>query len=139
MDLKTQEDFLKKLKAYPNHVRPKMELLRQLVHEAAIEIPGLLVLEECLRWNEPSFVTKSGSTFRMDWKSANPSQYALYFQCTSSLVETFRLVFGNIFQYEGNRALIFDLNQELPEKELRSCITACLNYHRVKGKPFLGL
>ncbi len=87
----------------------------------------------------PSFVTKSGSTLRMDWKEKSPDQYAMYFQCTSRLVDTFRIVFGHKFQYEGKRAIVFQLNQIVPEKELKACIKASLTYHNVKKLLTLGI
>lgn len=124
---------------YPAHVRPKMEYLRALVVETAAATEEIAVLEETLKWGEPSFVTKIGSTLRMDWKEKTPEQYALYFQCTSRLVDTFRLVFGQKFQYEGKRAIVFQLDQPLPVPELKACIKACLTYHKVKGLMTLGI
>lgn len=124
---------------YPDFVRDKMEFLRTLVLETAQEINEINRLEETLKWGEPSFVTKNGSTLRMDWKEKTPNQYALYFQCSSRLVDTFRLVFDQAFQYEGNRAIVFQLNQNIPLPELKSCIKATLTYHKVKGLESLGM
>ena len=124
---------------YPENVRDKMQFLRELVIETAEETEGLKELEETLKWGEPSFVTKNGSTLRMDWKEKAPDQYAMYFQCTSRLVETFRLVFDNRFQFEGNRAIVFQLNQKIPVNELKECIKASLTYHNVKHLMTLGL
>lgn len=124
---------------YPDNVRDKMLFLRKLVIETAEETEGLKEIEETLKWGEPSFVTKSGSTLRMDWKEKTPDQYAMYFQCTSRLVETFRLVFVNKFQFEGNRAIVFQLNQKIPSNELKKCIKASLTYHNVKHLMTLGI
>ncbi len=124
---------------YPENVRDKMQFLRELVIETAEETEGLKELEETLKWGEPSFVTKNGSTLRMDWKEKAPDQYAMYFQCTSRLVETFRLVFDNRFQFEGNRAIVFQLNQKIPVNELKECIKASLTYHNVKHLMTLGI
>lgn len=124
---------------YPDHVRDKMQYLRQLVIETAEEMEELTLLEETLKWGEPSFVTKDGSTFRMDWKERTPDQYALYFHCSSRLVDTFRMVFDHIFQYEGNRAIIFHLNQKIPQTKVKQCIKAALRYHKVKDQLTLGM
>lgn len=123
---------------YPEFVRDKMQFLRELVLETAKEI-GLKSLTETLKWGEPSFVNKKGSTLRMDWKQKNPEQYAMYFQCTSRLVETFQLVYGNQFTYEGKRAIVFKLGEEIPIEELKKCIKATLLYHEVKGDITLGI
>lgn len=75
----------------------------------------------------------------MDWKSKSPNQYALYFQCTSRLVETFQMVFKNTFRFEGKRAIVFSLQEEIPTEELKYCIKAALQYHKVKHLPTLGI
>jgi len=75
----------------------------------------------------------------MDWKERSPNQYAMYFQCSSRLVETFRMLFNHKFQYEGNRAIVFQLNQEIPVMELKKCIKATLIYHDVKHLMTLGI
>lgn len=125
--------------SYPKIVRDKMQFLRTLVIETATETEGVTELEETLKWGEPSFVTKHGSTLRMDWKKNTPDQYAMYFQCTSRLVETFRIVFDNELQFEGNRAIVFTLNQKIPVYELKKCIKAALTYHNVKHLIALGI
>jgi hypothetical protein len=124
---------------YPDAMRKKMLGLRALVIETASEIEGIRELEETLKWGEPSYLTKYGSTLRMDWKSKNPGQYAMYFKCTSRLVETFRTVFGHEFMYEGNRAIIFKMDDKIPTKSLKICIRAALTYHKVKALPTLGI
>jgi hypothetical protein len=124
---------------YPNSVRDKMLFLRKLIIDTASENEDIDEIEETLKWGEPSFVTKHGSTLRIDWKQNSPDQYALYFQCTTRLVETFKMVFGKKFQYDGKRAIIFQLDDELPVEELKQCINATLNYHKVKSLRALGM
>jgi hypothetical protein len=123
---------------YPESVRKQLLDLRQLLLKTASEIDGLDKLEETLKWGEPSYLTKHGSTIRMDWKAKNPEQYALYFKCTSRLVETFKTVYNDKFKFEGKRAIIFQLNHNIPETELIHCITMALTYHKIKKLPLLG-
>ena len=139
MQIKTDPRVNEVFENYPDFVRDKMQFLRELVIETARETKGGTKLEETLKWGEPSFVTKNGSTLRMDWKEKSPDQYAMYFQCTSRLVDTFRLVFNDTFQYEGKRAIVFNLNQKVPEIELKACIKAALTYHSVKDLITLGI
>ena len=139
LTLKTDPEVNAVFANYPDCVRDKMQRLRQLVIETAEETKEVTALEETLKWGEPAFVTKNGSTFRMDRKEKTPDQYALYFQCTSRLVDTFRLVFDHKFQYEGKRAIAFQLNQKIPESELKQCIKASLIYHLVKAHIILGI
>lgn len=139
MEIKTNSKVTDKFENYPDIVRDKMQFLRELVIETAEETEGVKELEETLKWDEPSFLTKNGSTLRMDWEKKTPNQYQMYFKCTSRLVETFRLVFGDFFEYEKNRAIIFQLNQEIPVNELKKCIKATLTYHKVKELETLGI
>ncbi len=135
----TNPEFETKLESYPDFVRDKLKDLRALVIETAEEVPEITDLEETLKWGEPSFLTKTGSTLRMDWKKKTPNQYQIYFKCTSRLVTTFKLVFGELFEYEKNRAIIFRPDQEIPKEELKKCIKATLLYHKVKDDLTLGL
>ncbi len=139
LKITTNPEFETKLESYPDFVRDKLKYLRELVIETAEEIPEITELEETLKWGEPSFLTKTGSTLRIDWKKKTPNQYQMYFKCTSRLVETFKLVFGKLFEYEKNRAIIFQLDQEIPVVQLKECIKATLIYHKVKNDLTLGI
>lgn len=124
---------------YPDIARRKLLEMRALILETASEIDEIKELEETLKWGEPSYLTKNGSTIRMDWKAKKPNQYALYFKCTSRLVETFRDVFKNTLRFEGKRAIVFQLEEAVPKKEIKECIKAALRYHKVKQQPTLGI
>lgn len=124
---------------YPSAVRPKIKNLRRLILEAAEKIESINDLEETLKWGEPSYLAKKGSTIRIDWKAKTPNQYAIYFKCTSRLVPTFKMIYSNLFHFEGNRAIIFQMEDVIPEKELKECISAALKYHSVKHLPKLGM
>ena len=123
---------------YPKPVQQQLLHLRELVLSAASEINGLEKLEETLKWGEPSYLTKYGSTVRMDWKEKNPEQFALYFKCTSRLVPTFKTIYKNTFQFEGTRAIVLKLNDKIPDDEIKHCISMALTYHKIKHLPFLG-
>ena len=137
--IKTDPRLEEVFKNYPNFVRPQLEYLRTLIRKTAEETEGVTQLEETLKWNEPSFITKIGSTFRIDWKEKHAKQYAIYFQCSSRLIDTFRLVFNDVFNFEGKRAIIFRIDQEIPETELKQCIRTALTYYKVKHLVTLGL
>ncbi len=127
-----------KFQAYPKEIAPKMEYLRNLIIETANDIDAIEELEETLKWGEPSYLAKKGSTIRIDWKTKTPKQYAIYFKCTSKLVPTFKEVYGDLFTYEKNRAILFDLEDKIPRKELKECISLALKYHSIKNLPRLG-
>ncbi len=95
-------------------------------------------MDETLKWGEPSYLAKKGSTIRIGWKQSSPDQYAMYFNCNTKLVETYREVYSDLFKYEGNRAIVFAVDEELPMDDLKQCITVALTYHTRKHLPMLG-
>jgi len=122
---------------YPSFIKHQLLHLRELVVKVASKIDGLEKLEETLKWGEPSYLTKYGSTVRMDWKEKNPEQFAIYFKCTSSLVPTFKTIYKDKFNFEGNRAIVFKLNDKISDTELKHCISMALTYHKIKHLPLL--
>ena len=139
MQLVSQQEVNEVFRRYPAKVQKQMLFLRKLVVETASEIDGLKNLQETLKWGEPSYLTKFGSTVRMDWKEKTPYQFAVYFKCTSKLVPTFKALYSHVFQFDENRANGFQLNDEIPEKELKHCILMALTYHKTKHLPLLGV
>lgn len=137
LQLKSNPEVALKFKGYPEKIIPKLNYLRKLILETAKE-SAISELEETLKWGEPSYLAKKGSTLRIDWKAKTPNQYAMYFKCTSKLVETFKEVYGDTFKYEKNRAILFDLEDEVPKEALKDCIRMALNYHSLKHLPLLG-
>ena len=125
-------------KNYPKEVATQMQELRKILLEAASEIETVTALEETLKWGEPSYLTKHGSTVRMDWKTKTPDQYAIYFKCTSKLVPTFKTLYKDEFTFENSRAIVFKLEESIPKQALKHCIKLALTYHKVKQLPLLG-
>jgi len=138
MELESNPKVKDVFNSYPKSVQRQMLFLRDLVLSAASEITGLEKLEETLKWGEPGYLTKNGSTVRIDWKAKNPDQYAIYFKCTSKLVPTFQTLYKDKFKFEGNRGIVFKLNEKIPEAELKHCISLALTYHKIKHLPLLG-
>ena len=123
--------------SYPPPMRKKLMALRQLIFQTAASTKGVGKIEETLKWGEPAYVTsetKSGSPVRIAWKRNAPEQYAMYFQCQTTLVDTFKTVFPTELKYEGNRAIIFHAADVVPTDALAFCIAAALTYHQRKRK-----
>ncbi len=125
-----------KFDAYPADVRAELLALRELVFSVAAATPQAGDLEETLKWGEPAYVTKNGagSTVRIDWKPKSPTEYAMYFNCRTTLVETFRSLFPDDFRFSGNRALVFTIGSRPAQDALRFCIATSLTYH-VRERP----
>lgn len=131
-------EIREKFNSYPHEARAKLLALRKLIFEVASELEGIGELQETLKWGEPSYISKIGSTIRIGWKESNPSQYAMYFHCQTKLVDTFRELYREDLHFEGNRAIIFKLNAQVPKCILKQCISLALSDHRVKHLPLLG-
>lgn len=139
MDKIANPEVAEVFKNYPKHMRQKLMFVRQLILDTASEAKDINTLEETLKWGEPSYITKSGSTIRMDWKQSNPDQYALYFHCKTKLVDTFKELYKDKFKFDGNRAIVFNKSDEIPIDELKHCIFLTLTYHSRKNLPLLGV
>ena len=120
-----------KLATYPAILRTALQRLRDLIHQTAGTTDGVGTIEESLKWGQPSFATvrpKSGSPIRID-ATRNADEYALYFVCHTRLVDRFRDLYPETFCFEGDRALVFQLGDPLPEPELKHCIAMALTYN----------
>lgn len=123
--------------AYPNKVRMKLMALRALILDVAAHTSGVGELEETLKWGQPSYLTtqsKSGSLVRIDQIKKTPGAYAMYFHCQTTLVDTFKERYRDMFSYDGNRCILFSADQDIPVPELRHCIAMALTYRLDKRR-----
>lgn len=125
--------------SYPGTIKRKLLFLRQLIFKVASKTEGVGVLEETLKWGQPSYLTtqsKSGSLIRIDQDKASPGQYAMYFHCQTTLVDSFKEMYRGKFEFVGNRSIVFAADAKIPIKELSHCISMALTYYlRKKAKP----
>ena len=122
--------------AYPKPVKAKLLALRRLIFDTAKTTKGVGTLQEALKWGQPSYLTtesKSGSTIRIDQVKAEAGRYAVYFHCQTDLVETFRGLYPEL-SFGGNRSIVLNAQDELPEPALRHCVALALTYHLNKRK-----
>jgi Domain of unknown function (DU1801) len=123
--------------AFETHSRPTRDTLlglRSLIFETAARTEGVGKLQETLKWGQPSYLTpdtKSGSTIRID-AIKGTDQVALYVHCQTTLGQTFRDMYGEKLQIEGNRAILLRQGVKLPNAELSHCISLALTYHLAK-------
>ena len=125
-----QNDKVKiKFDSYPDDIKQKLLVLRELIFEVAKEENSISNIEETLKWGEPSYLTKNGSTLRIDWKKKNPNQYSMFFNCRTKIIATCRELFSDRFRFEGNREIIFHKDEKIDKKALKYCILLSLTYH----------
>ena len=106
--------------------------LRALIFETAAMTDGVGKLTETLKWGQPAYLTdasKSGSTIRIDRVKDSQHQIALYVHCQTSLILQFKDYYGDALTVKGQRAIIFDAGEPLPETMLEHCVSLALTYH----------
>lgn len=126
---------------YPTPLRKGLLKLRTLMFKTAAETDGVGPLEETLRWGTPSYLTaksKSGTTLRLGVEAKTGDRFGLYVPCQTTLAADFKQLYGNIFQYNGKRGLLFHPGDALPEAELAHCIALGLTYHINKSRRAAG-
>lgn len=119
---------------YPDGYRQKILALRELIFTTANRLGLTDDLEETLKWGEPSYVCPTGSTVRIGWSEKDPECYKIFFHCQTNLIATFRELYRDSFTFEGNRAIRFELNDEIDEASLAHCIELSLKYHLLKNQ-----
>lgn len=121
---------------YSPLIQQKLEWIRQLVFETAQASPVIRELEETLKWGQPSYLTsktKSGTILRIDQVRSSDSQFAVYFSCQTTLMNTFKTIYPDEFNYEGQRAIVFDIEDDINVDALQDCINLILTYHHCKN------
>lgn len=118
--------------AYPEPVRAALLDLRALILQTAAATPGVGTLTEALRWKQPAYLTAqtgAGTTIRIDALKGSTDGYALYVNCKTTLVESYRHLYPDL-RFEGRRALILSAKAPPSTDTLRHCIALALTYHR---------
>ena len=133
MEFKVRQKF----DSYPKDACIKLMRIREAIFEVARK-DKIGQVSETLKWGEPSYLVKGGATVRIDWKKKHPEQICVYFLCQTTLVDTFKEIHKNLFRFEGNRAIVLPLSEEIPMEELKHCISMSLRYHSIKHLPLLG-
>jgi hypothetical protein len=124
------------LRAYPKALRGKLLALRRVIIETAAATEGVGALQETLKWGQPSYLTtasKSGSTIRIGHVKGAASQYAIYVHCQTDLIATFRDLYPTELSYGGNRSIVFEVDDDIPDAALRHCVGLALTYHKRKA------
>lgn len=125
--------------AFPAKLRPRLLALRMAILETAAATPGVGRLEETLKWGQPSYLTPetgSGSTVRLG--VVKSGEAAMFLHCQSGLVGEFRALYGDRLRFEGERAIVFEASERVPDDIVRHCIALALTHHARKTKRRAG-
>lgn len=130
-------EIQRKIARYPDEVKNHFSGVEALIYEVAASLGK--PVEESIKWGEASYSVKGGTAVRVDWKARSPESLCIFFNCKTILIETFREVLPDAFEYQGNRELRISLQASLPIEPLRICLTAALSYQTRKHDLLLGL
>ena len=112
----------------PEALAEKLIQLRKLILETACDNPAI----GPLKWGEPAFLTSStgsGTTVRINRHKKSDDKYALYVHCQTDLIERYKQLYKDKLNFDGNRAVVFDVKDELPIDAISHCIVMALTYH----------
>ncbi|MCH1429386.1 MAG: DUF1801 domain-containing protein [Chlamydiales bacterium] len=126
------EEVLEVINSYPKHIQKSLLKVRELIFKIAEKTKEVGHIEEALRWGEPSYLTsksKSGSTIRLAYHSSLGEYYALHFNCKTTLIDSFKLLYPDTFSFKGNRSILLHYKDPLAKKELSHCLLLALTYH----------
>jgi hypothetical protein len=116
----------------PPAVHRALLRLRQLILEAAGATAGVGPVTETLKWGQPAYLPsrpRIGTTVRIDGLKGRDDAVGLYFHCQTTLVSTFRDLYPEIGEFQGNRAIVLSVDWTLPEDAVRHCAAMALTYH----------
>ncbi|WP_343562884.1 DUF1801 domain-containing protein [Kiloniella sp. b19] len=116
--------------SYPGEERRGLLFLRRLIFELAAENPKIGPIRETVKWGQPAYLTeksKSGTTIRLGLPKTGG--FALYTHCQTTVMSEFQELFPEDFNFEGNRAVHFSVEERLPEDKIRLLIKRALSYH----------
>ena len=104
--------------------------MRKLILHTASQLDiGEIV--ETIKWREAAYLPKKarvGTTVRIGTKRGDTTTYRLYVNCQTTLVQTYKTLFPELV-YEGNRAVIFSVDEPPPAEVVSMMVEAALTYH----------
>lgn len=118
--------------ALPAPHRARLLALRDVVLATAEATEGVGEIVETLKWGEPAYLParpRVGTTVRLGVTRAG--RPAMFVNCQTTLIETYRARYADVFDFEGSRALVIP-EGELPRAALAHCVALALTYHRRK-------
>ena len=118
-------------------MKARLLALRRLIFDTAGTTKGVGALEETLKWGQPSYLTtetKSGSTIRIDQVKADRRPDTRSISIARPIWSRPSASCIRELSYGGNRSILLNAEDELPEAALRHCVALALTYHLRKRK-----
>lgn len=117
--------------ALPEETADELLRMRGLIHRVAEEIEGVGPLAESLKWGEPSYTpAKAGVGSSVRLAALRDGRVAMHFICHTGLVDRFRDIYPDVFDYDGKRSILIAPDKPVDEQALSHCVAMALTYHR---------
>jgi len=113
-------------KSFPDDVRGGLLQLREQIFSVAKTSESIAPITEALRWGQPAYLSKTGSTLRLGIPKTGG--FAIYAHCQTTIIGDFAQMFPEGFKVEGNRAVYFDDVWEIDSDKLHFLISNALTY-----------
>ena len=108
-------DVVAAFETCPEPARASALQLRDLIFETAADMPEVGPLTETLKWGQPAYLTRKGTTIRLG--VPKQAQFGLFVHCQTRLISEFSQTFPGTDRIEGTRAVLFDEVGEIsPER-----------------------
>ena len=122
--------FLDKLSQWPDPAQARFVEIRDIILCAAQDI---CPVGESLKWGEPAWrpvKQRQGSTLRVSWSPMHAATLGVFVNCKTTLAETMRDVYPDVFTYEDNRVLRMLLSDHIPQQAIDHLARLTFTYHR---------
>ncbi|NVK36059.1 MAG: DUF1801 domain-containing protein [Rhodobacteraceae bacterium] len=129
--LDASPDVQRVFDAYSDDVRPGLLALRSLIFDIAGKIPTTGGVSESLKWGQPSYLSvtpKLGTPVRLGLSKSG--RIGLFVHCQTTLVDEFKSLFPDAFEYDGTRGVHLRSTQEIQAEKLSLLISSALTYHK---------
>lgn len=116
--------------SFTSSARAPLLHLRGLILDTAAATPAVGPIVETLKWGQPAYLTqktKAGTTLRLG--QPKRGGFAIFVHCQTTVISDFRALFPDDFDYDGNRAVLFQDRAGIDDDNLRLLIGAALTYH----------
>ncbi|MDP5218307.1 DUF1801 domain-containing protein [Ruegeria sp. 2205SS24-7] len=113
--------------AFPPSAQDGLLRLRDLIFDTAAQLPEPATLSEELKWGQPAYLTRKGTTIRLG--VPKQAQFGLFVHCQTRLISEFSQTFPGTDRIEGTRAVLFDEVGEISPERHGWLIARALTYH----------
>ncbi|MCL6284687.1 DUF1801 domain-containing protein [Ruegeria sp. 2012CJ41-6] len=113
--------------AFPPSAQEGLLRLREMIFDTAAALPEPAMLSEELKWGQPAYLTRKGTTIRLG--IPKQAHFGMFVHCQTRLIPEFSQTFPGIDRIEGTRAVLFDDANEISTERHGWLIARALTYH----------